>query len=90
MTYQLTLTREEERALMWVADRYSSAEVFFDSAVLETREETDGVVTYNIPEHIAWRYEEELEQENGGGLLVPPCVGGTLADKLIAFREAIV
>ena len=90
MAYRLDLTAEEHKALAWVADRYYSASVLYDGMDATDENDQDWGGSFDIPEHVAWEYEEELSEENGGGLIVPPCVGGTLADKLIALRERIM
>lgn len=85
MAYLLTLTDDEYRALAWVADRYVSAEVLFDGMQAT---DVDGV--YAIPEHVAWDYDRALDEDEDGSPLVPPCIGGPLAEKLIALRGSIV
>lgn len=74
-------------ALAWIADRYECATVLYDGSRFVRSRNGHVMVT---PEHVAWEYLAELEVENGGGLLVPPCAGGPLADALIELREAIV
>lgn len=90
MAHRLDLTAEEHKALAWVSDRYISADVLYRGMVETDDNLQDWGGSFDIPEHVAWEYEEELSEENGGGLIVPPCVGGTLADKLIALREGII
>lgn len=91
MNYRLELTADEHKTLAWVADRYDSASVLYDGMVkVEDANEDGWGGLFDVAEEIAWQYEEELGLENGGGLLVPPCVGGTLAEKLIEFQERIV
>ncbi len=46
--------------------------------------------TFSVPELVAWSYVDACEAENGCGVWVPPCAGGSLAEKLSAFREAVV
>lgn len=91
MAYTLTLTYDEQKALAWVADRYTSAEILYDGMYALGDEKDGGTVTYTVPEHIAWEYDAALPLDNGNdGQIVPPCVGGTLAEKLIQLREGIV
>lgn len=91
MAYTLTLTYDEQRALGWVADRYTSAEVLYKGMFALGDEEDGGTVTYTIPEHIVWEYLDALPEDNGNpGQIVPPCVGGTLADKLVDLWNSVV
>lgn len=80
--YRLVLDGDEAKALSWLAARYDT------SAILYAHEE-DGVIM--LPEPDAWRYMEALWEENGNPLQVlPTCVGGTLAEKLLELYDEIV
>lgn len=96
--YKLKLSRAELDSLAWVGDRYESAGILYDGLILADTEfnnqyfdsDIDGEFTWHIPEHIAWEYMESLETENGCGQIVPTCIGGKLAEKLIELYERIV
>ena len=83
MTYKLNLTEPEMDSLRWVAERYSSARI-----LLEALTPTEEPEVYTVAEHSAWEYQAELDVSGEGFL--PPCVGGTLAEKLITFLNGIV
>lgn len=86
MNYTLTLSPDAHRALAWIADRYTSAEVLYDGS--EYDEDTQ---TLTVPEHVAHNYLDELPQDNGvEGAVLPPCAGGPLAEALISLYEQIV
>lgn len=86
MAFVVELTKEEGSALYWAAGRYQSAGVLW--AFTEEEENGEGW-TIDLPELEAWRYLETLEWE-GKDKLVPPCVGGTLKDKLVKLLDEIV
>ncbi len=93
MSYKLTLTSSEHRALAWVADRYGSAEILYDGMVRTDDDDSgDGWGgVFDVPEHVAWNYAEELPRDNGvESALLPPCAGGSLAGKLIGLLDGIV
>lgn len=95
MGYTIQITRRERMDLGWVANRYESARVLYDG--MEPVEEdmiddTPGasiLETWEIPESVAWEYMEALREEDGN-VIVPPRIGGQLADKLVAFLNSIV
>lgn len=93
--YTLTLTDGELKSLAWVADRYISAQVLYDSLTCNDTCERDMCpcdckeTTYNLQEHEVWDYMEALKEEDGNQL-VPPCIGGTLSEKLINLYQSIV
>ena len=91
MSYQLTLTDSELKALAWIADRYQSAAVLYDGMEDASDENIrlTGDYLFYVPEHVAWEYRDALEEEDGNQI-VPPCTGGTLAEKLISFLGSIV
>ena len=87
MPYQLTLTVSEMRTLGWIADRYRSAQVLHDG--MEGEENQRGMEgNFTVPESIAWEYRDALREETDQ--MVPPCAGGTLAEKLATLYEEIV
>lgn len=97
--YKLKLSRAELDSLAWVGDRYESAGILYNGLILADCElnsdydlNTDKHKEYlwQLPEHIAWEYLDSLSTENGCGMIVPTCIGGTLADKLIEFYNEIV
>jgi hypothetical protein len=91
MVYTLTLTADEHKALAWIADRYTSAEVLYDGLDATDDNDQDWGGNFTIAEHVVWEYMEALPEDNGNpGQIVPPCVGGTLADKLVRLWESVV
>lgn len=83
--YVVPLTENEARSLAWVAARYSSAHVLW----AHTDEDENGTQYVRLREHEAWEYVRTLDEDEDGSPLVPPCVGGTLADKLADLHERI-
>ena len=97
--YKLLISKHELDSLAWVGDRYESAGILYDGLILADTENNSDYDTnsdkhkeylWQIPEHIAWEYMDSLSTENGYGMIVPTCIGGTLADKLITFYNKIV
>lgn len=103
--YKLKLSRAELDSLAWVGDRYESAGILYDGLILADCESnsdydlnTDKHKEYlwQIPEHIAWEYQESIPSDwsysnpNDCPMNYPPCIGGTLRDKLIELYERIV
>lgn len=87
--YTIELDESEYNALCWLADRYVCAETLWTCAVAP--DDFSSGRTLEIPEHVAWRYVEELKAENGNPRqLVPPCAGGSLAAKLMKFLDSII
>ena len=84
--YAVELTADEARALAWVGARYSSGTVLW--AHTHEDEDGDGWVL-RMREHEAWEYVRTLDEDEDGELIVPPCVGGTLATKLSDLWERI-
>lgn len=86
--YRLTLSEGEYESLAYAAGRYESARVLY--AALDgddTFAEGDTVFTLSEPD--AWAYREALAEEDGD-LIVPPLIGGSLAERLISLFESIV
>ena len=82
--YHLRLTEGEIDSLSWVAARYDSADT-----LIQALEAEDDAGHFTISEADAWGYLEALAAEDGD-CMVPPCIGGDLATKLIDFATAIV
>lgn len=93
-TYQVSLSEHESETLAWLASRYESADLLW----LHTEHPEDaspGDETYPstivLPEHVAWEYLDLLADENGNpNQMIPACVGGELADKLLTLYVEIV
>lgn len=89
MAYELTLTKGERDAFDWVGGRYNGGEV---SRLLtgcmgpDDEWSQDGDITFDIPEHIAWKINELAEQEGYAW----PCFAPELVRKLNAFCDSIV
>jgi hypothetical protein len=89
MDYLIPVTAAEEQTLAWLADRYTTAETLW--SCIGYADDDDDSRILRIPETVAWRYVEELKDENGNpDQFLPTCVGGTLADKLVDFYNSIV
>lgn len=94
MAYSLTLTHDERRAIDWVGHRYSNGDRLYLALqhidVKSTPDEADWDhavdITYNLPEHIAWRIQEIAEEDNG----LWPCFGSALTEKMNALLNSIV
>lgn len=81
--YVLELTDSERDSLAWIADRYCSASVLFDGARWEQRD--DEIWAGVISSGVMWGYLAALialEDYDAPPPSIPPCAGGTLADKL--------
>lgn len=97
--YILELSRNELKTLAWVADRYTSAQILYDDMhsddVYSTYDPNETLV-YQINEHTAWEYREAIPYDwsysnpNDCPHIIPPCIGGTLGDKLADLYERIV
>lgn len=73
--YKFTIKNEEERkSLMWLAERYKSAELLYDCI-----DESPGDVL--VPEHIAWEVLDATE-EDGTDRGIIPCLGGRLGEEI--------
>lgn len=83
--YELHLTNAERDSLAWIADRYCSAAVIYDGARWDAPDETRETWLGVVPQGVAWGYIaalHALEDYDAPPPSVPPCAGGTLADKL--------
>ena len=81
--YAVPMSEDEYRALEWIGDRYTCAGILRDRSCYRAN-------VLLVPEGTAHEYLTELEQENGGGMIVPPCAGGRLADNLADLYSAVV
>jgi hypothetical protein len=94
--YELTLTLSERKAIDWVGNRYSNGADLFSalqdcsssSAHGEDEDawDTDGDITFHVPEHVAWKITENAANEDGYW----PCFSPELAEKMQRFVDAIV
>lgn len=84
MTYFITFTPDEVRALGWLADRgYCGAENLLGLVGDDGRCE--------LAEHEAWQWRDAAdEDDNGTGLPSFTCCGGPLLDKLVSLYDRIV
>lgn len=83
------LSPSEYRALSWLADRYSSADVLY-AATDDLSPDVDGPAVYVLtigPETLRDYWRALLEDNGDPAQTVPPCAGGTLADKLRRIPE---
>ncbi len=89
--YRVTIGGGEYRSLGWLADRYTSAEKLWDAcSLVGSLGPGHEVYAITMTEPAAWEYRDDVDAENGDDSIVPPCCGGSLADKLAAFHEAIL
>lgn len=90
--YTMTLTAKEYRSLGWVADRYISAEVLYDLPTWEDDDETGETISARLIGAHGWAFTGALiaheDHDPGRPNRVPPCVGGSLADKIDAWLTA--
>ncbi len=92
MSYKLTLTAAERRAIDWVGNRYSSGEALFKLLWSESSQEpeadwdADCDITFTITEPIAWQIRDNADGEDGAW----PCFASELAAKMQAFCDSIV
>jgi hypothetical protein len=97
-TYQVHLTEQEARTLARLACRYETADILYCHMNLCDDMEPDaygpcshGPAVISLPEYAAWDYRDALADENGNpNQLVPACVGGSLAEKLLTLYVEIV
>lgn len=95
--YQLTLTHSERAAIDWVGNRYahghelfvqlwchSTQQVVFTEEKDELNWDDPDPITFYIPENVAWRIKELIEQDNLA------CFNHELRVKLEEFRDSIV
>lgn len=87
--YRITFTEREYDTLAWLSVRYECAEVLYLGMISVNEDPID--LMFSVPEHVAWEYQDAVKAENGDdNAMLPPCAGGSLADKLISLWEAIV
>jgi hypothetical protein len=94
--YELTLTREERKAIDWIGHRYSNGDNL--AKLLANLDQTpasgnpdddwscDTDITFHVPEHVAWTIAENAANEDGYW----PCFAPELAEKMQRFVDAIV
>ena len=95
MSYKLTLTKEDRKAIDWIGDRYSGAPALYRAwQACETDPERDwsdeGDFNLVIPEHVAWEIQSAVDEDMDGGHSAWPCFAPSLRDKLNAFLDSIV
>ena len=96
MSYKLTLTKEDRKAIDWIGDRYSGAPALFRAwQRVETDENRawndDGDFNLVIPEHVAWDIRQAADEDAQGDYAsLWPCFAPSLRDKLNAFLDSIV
>ena len=87
--YRLTLTDAERAAIDWVGYRYRHGDELFGLLLqcVTTPEgaewEEPGDITFHVPEHVAWRIGEIVNE----GL---DCFADELVSKLVCFASHIV
>jgi len=91
--YTLTLTHEERKAIDWVGYRYSNGDDLYKllcSPGVQGDENIDwsdnATITFQIPEHIAWKIKENAESEDGFW----PCFAQELTNKMQDFIDNII
>jgi hypothetical protein len=81
--YTLTLTSDERRAFVWIADRYNSGKVadHLLAFIPEDREWADeGDIPFDIPESSAWQINELAEEEGYSWACFAPDLAAKLND----------
>lgn len=99
MTYTLTLTAGERRAIDWIGHRYSNGHQLFLLLFVESNCSPDYVdwdthgsmyslmdITFTVPEHVAWQIRDNAENEDGSW----PCFAPELAAKMQQFVDSVV
>lgn len=96
MSYRLTLTKNDRKAIDWIGDRYSHGHDLFklicqadwevneELPILEFDWESDLDMTFVLPEILAWELQDLLEDSHF------ECFSGELVAKLLNFMGAIV
>ncbi len=88
--YRLTLTREERKAIDWVGPRYAHGNDLFSvllDYIPEDKEwDSEEDITFNLPEHVAWRIREIAEEVNHQW----DCFSEALSRKMEDFLEKVV
>lgn len=83
------MDRDEYRTLAWLADRYTCADFLWLRTNLVGAYGPTEVHRLTLDEDEALEYVGLLVDENGNpDQRVPPCAGGTLAEKLDALLSA--
>jgi len=103
MSYKLTLTKEDRKAIDWIGDRYSGAPAVYHACSIAAHDainagaseesydwDENGDITYVIPEYLAWGISEAAESDMDGGHSAWPCFAPSLRDKLNSFLDSIV
>jgi len=87
MSYEITLTREERKAMEWVGNRYRHG-YGWASIIGEGTEEwdCDDEITFKIPEHKAWEMKEHYDECNG----FLACFDSTLTRKFDYLMDSII
>ena len=90
MIYRIVISKSEVKALEFSADRYESAAYLYDAMrhVAGSLDDDDPDLVFEIDESEAHGYIDELGCDYVK-LIVPPLLGGELADKLVALYESI-
>lgn len=90
MSYQLTLTRDERKAIDWIGNRYGHGDDLFHALVVcdNTGGNWDDPIdiTYTIPESVAWTIQDIGEECDYQW----DCFAPELASKLDQFCQKIV
>lgn len=86
--YKLILTPEERKAIDWIGGRYAHGYDLYHELVQNCDQdgdwESDDLVSFRIPEHIAWSISELIDQDNLA------CFAESLKIKLFTFQAGIV
>ena len=105
MNYKIKLNRDELNTLAWVGDRYESAGILYDSLKLvpeddkfyfANRQDRTTEFLWEIEEHLIWEYSDAIPSDwsysnpDDCPMTIPPCIGGTLGDKLATLYEEII
>lgn len=86
--YHFTIeTRFEVDSLLWLAARYTSAEMLLD-CFYDTGE-VWFPVKVEVPEHVAWQILDATE-EDGANRGTVPCLGGRLGDEIHKMLESVI
>lgn len=90
MAYDLTLSSGERQAFDWVGGRYKTgvdvADLLRENMPDGCEWSDDGDITFDLPEHAAWKIKELAESEDGSW----PCFDEDLATKMQDLIDSIV
>ncbi len=92
MSYCLTLTASERKAIDWVGTRYATGWDLYHCLFVQSKQspevdwDDDGEITFTIPEHVAWKIADLHEQEDSSW----PCYADEFCAKLDALLDSIV